>query len=204
MQNKLQELTNKLYNEGLSKGKQEAEQMKATAKQEADAIISQAKEKAKEILENAQKSAEELKTKAENDIKMASSQAFSSLKQEIEKAIITKAIAAPVDSSLTDKAFVEDIISHIVKAFNPSTSEPVALSVILPETVKADADKYVTAKVKDLCSAGLEVTFSKNLESGFKIGPKEEGYMLSFTNEDFKALISEFLRPKTRTLLFGE
>lgn len=204
MQNKLQELTNKLYNEGLSKGKQEAEQMKATAKQEADAIIAQAKEKAKEILENAQNSAEELKTKAENDIKMASSQAFTSLKQEIEKAIITKSVSTPIDASLTDKAFIESIISQIVKAFNPSTSEPVALSIILPEAIKADADKYVTAKVQKLCTAGLDVTFSKNLDSGFKIGPKAEGYMLSFTNEDFKALIGEFLRPKTRTLLFGE
>lgn len=32
MQNKLQELTDKLYNEGLSKGKQEAEEMVAKAK----------------------------------------------------------------------------------------------------------------------------------------------------------------------------
>ena len=40
MQNKLQELTDKLYNEGLQKGKQEAEQLKANAKNEAAQKIS--------------------------------------------------------------------------------------------------------------------------------------------------------------------
>ena len=79
MQNKLQELTDKLYNEGLSKGKQEAEEIKATAQKEADAIISQANQKAKEILDAANKQAEELKTKSENDIRMAANQTFSSL-----------------------------------------------------------------------------------------------------------------------------
>ena len=49
MQNKLQELTDKLYNEGLSKGKQEAEQMKANAKNEAAQIIAQAKEEAENL-----------------------------------------------------------------------------------------------------------------------------------------------------------
>ena len=39
MQNKLQELTDKLYNEGLSKGKQEAELLRANAKKEAEKII---------------------------------------------------------------------------------------------------------------------------------------------------------------------
>ena len=36
MQNKLQELTDKLYNEGLSKGKQEGEEILAKAKVQAD------------------------------------------------------------------------------------------------------------------------------------------------------------------------
>ena len=81
MQNKLQELTDKLYNEGLQKGKQEAEQLKANAKNEAAQIIAQAKEQAQEIISKAQADAAELKSKTENDVKMASQQAFSAVKQ---------------------------------------------------------------------------------------------------------------------------
>ena len=42
MQNKLQELTDKLYNEGLSKGKQEGEDILAKAKVQADEIVTKA------------------------------------------------------------------------------------------------------------------------------------------------------------------
>ena len=44
MQNKLQELTDKLYQEGLSKGKQEGENLVAQAKAEAEKIIRGAEE----------------------------------------------------------------------------------------------------------------------------------------------------------------
>ena len=60
------------------------------------------------------------------------------------------------------------------------------------------------SKVEKLCTGGIEVRFSKAIDNGFRIGPKDEGYLISFTDEDFKAIISEYLRPKTRKLLFGE
>ena len=42
MQNKLQELTDKLYNEGLSKGKQEGEELLAKAKAQVDDMLARA------------------------------------------------------------------------------------------------------------------------------------------------------------------
>ena len=81
MDNKLQELTDKLYNEGLSKGKQEAEALKAAAAKESEQIISEARKEADRILEAARKEAEELRTRVEGDIRMASSQTISAIRQ---------------------------------------------------------------------------------------------------------------------------
>lgn len=203
MQNKLQELTDKLYNEGLSKGKQEAEQMKANAKNEAAQIIAQAKEQAQQILAKAQAEAAELKSKTENDIKMASSQAFTAVKQQIEGAIIAKMVGAPVKSATTDTQFLKTIISAVVSAFNPKNEDSVALSIILPADKQKELENYAKESLETICSAGVDVQFSKNVQGGFKISPKGEGYMLSFTDKDFENLIAEYLRPKTRELLFG-
>ena len=63
MQNKLQELTDKLYNEGLSKGKQEGEAILNEARIKADKITAAANSEAEKILSQARKEAEELKTK---------------------------------------------------------------------------------------------------------------------------------------------
>ena len=201
MQNKLQELTDKLYNEGLSKGKQEAEQLKANAKEEAAQIIAQAKEQAQEILAKAQAEAAELKSKTENDVKMAAAQTFTAVKQQIENAIVTKALA-PVKGATSETEFLKEIVKTVVAAFNPANTDSVALEVILPADKKAEMEKFAAESLNKICSAGVEVQFSKNIQGGFKIAPKGEGYMLSFTDKDFENIISEYLRPKTKALLF--
>ena len=203
MQNKLQELTDKLYNEGLSKGKQEAEQMKANAKNEAAQIIAEAKAQAEEILAKAQADAAELKSKTENDVKMASQQAFTAIKKQIEDAIIAKSIATPVKAATSETEFLKEIVKTIVSAFNPAESDSVALEVILPAEKKEEMEKFAKETLCKICSAGIDIQFSKNIQGGFKISPKGEGYMLSFTDKDFENIIAEYLRPKTKALLFG-
>lgn len=203
MQNKLQELTDKLYNEGLSKGKQEAELMKANAKNEAADIIAKAKEEAEQILNRAKSEAAELKSKTENDIKMASVQAFAAVKQQIENVIVTKALAQPVKAAVSETDFIKTIITAIVSAFNPNEADAVALDVILPADKKAELEQFMAQNISGICKAGINVEYSKNIAGGFKIGPKGEGYMISFTDKDFENIIAQYLRPKTKELLFG-
>ena len=122
MQNKLQELTEKLYNEGLSKGKQDAEELKANAKAQAAEIVKRANEEAAQILKNAELEAEELKQKSANDIKMASGQALQQVKHEIEQAIVCNSVGAKVDAAMNDADFVKSLILEIVKAIEPTNA----------------------------------------------------------------------------------
>jgi V/A-type H+-transporting ATPase subunit E len=41
------------------------------------------------------------------------------------------------------------------------------------------------------------------MNGGFKISPKDGGYMLRFTDEEFTQLIANYLRPATKKILFG-
>ena len=102
MQDKLQELTDKLYNEGLSKGKKEAEDLLAKAGREADNIIAQANEKAAQIIAKAEKDAGEMKSRVENDIRMASTQSISATRQQIENLISAKAVGSNVGKAFSD------------------------------------------------------------------------------------------------------
>ena len=88
MDNKLQELTDKLFNEGLSKGKAEGEALLAQSKEKAAAIVEEARKEAAAIVEKARKEAEELSTKVSNDIRMASSQSIQATKKDIENLVI--------------------------------------------------------------------------------------------------------------------
>jgi len=204
MQNKLQELTDKLYNEGLSKGKAEAEQMKANASKEAEKIIAKAKEDAGRIMEQAKKDAADLMSKCESDIKMSSAKAISALRKEVENLIVAKAVDANVDKSLKDGKFIEKMITSIVSSFNAANPQAVELQAILPENMKSELATFVSTQAADTFNKGVSFTFSKAIEAGFQIGPKDGSYILSFTDADLQNVISQYLRPTTKSIVFGK
>ena len=201
MQNKLQELTDRLYNEGLSKGKQEGEEILAKAKVQAEEIIAKANTEAEAILSAAKKEAEELKTKVQSDLKMAAGQSIAATKKDIETLIVTKMTESEVKDALTSAAFVKEVILAVAKGFN--TEEPVDLELVLPEALKKDLEGFVANEMAKAVKGSVEASFSKKIAGGFTIGPKNGGYFVSFTGETFNALISEYLRPATKKLLFG-
>ena len=201
MQNKLQELTDRLYNEGLSKGKQEGEELLAKAKVKAEEIVAKAKAEAAQIVAAAQKEAEEIKTKTASDVKMAAGQSIAATKKDIETLIVGKMTEAEVKKALTSAEFVKEIIKAVAEKF--TTDGPVDLEVVLPESLKKDVEPFLTKELAKTLGAGVEASFSKKVSGGFRIGPKDGGYFISFTDETFNELISEYLRPATKKLLFG-
>ena len=54
----------------------------------------------------------------------------------------------------------------------------------------------------ELLKAGVEVGYSKDVKSGFKVGEKDGGYYISFTDESFDALFKEYLREKVSNMLY--
>jgi V/A-type H+-transporting ATPase subunit E len=201
MQNKLQELTEKLYAEGLSKGKQEGEEILAKAKVQADEIVAKAHAEAAAIVAAAKKDAEDLKTKVESDVKMAASQSVAATKKDIETLVVAKMTEAEVKNALTSADFVKEVVLAVAKGFN--AEEPVDLEVVLPETLKKDLEGFVASELGKTLKCEVNASFSKKVAGGFTIAPKDGGYFISFTEETFNELISEYLRPATKKLLFG-
>ena len=203
MQDKLQALTDKLYNEGLSKGKHDGEELLQKAHAEAEGIITQAKAEAERIIAQANKEADELKTKVAADVKMAATQSIAVTKQEIEKMVVTKAATEGVKANMGNATFVKELITSVVRAFNPQNASPVDLSLILPESLKAELEPFVKNEIASQFKGEVKVDYSKKMNGGFKVSPKEGGYILQFSDEEFTQLIANYLRPATKKILFG-
>ena len=202
MQNKLQELTDKLYNEGLAKGKQEAGNLLEQARQQADEIIAQANAKAAQILDDARREAEDLKVRVEGDVKMASNQTMSALRQQIAQMIETKTVGGAIDATLADGKFMGKLLETIAGAFNAGGAQA-SLDVILPEAMKGSLDSFLKQNISSELAKGMSFSFSDDIDGGFRIAPKDGGYYLDFSDESFKALLGEYLRPATKKILFG-
>ena len=198
---KLQELTQKLYEEGLAKGKQDGEALLQKAQSEAEGIVKQAQEEAEAILAKARKDAEDFKVKVEGDVKMAAQQAVQATRSDIENLVVAKVVDGTVDKALANEDYIKGIITAVAQKF--SADEPADLSLVLPESLKAALEPFVKNELGKLLGKGVDATFSKKLAGGFKIGPKDGGYFVSLTDDTFKDLIGAYLRPATKSLLFG-
>ena len=199
MQNKLQELTEQLYNEGLAKGRQEGDRYLEEARGQAAAILEDAKREAEGIVAAAEKKAADLRSKAEADVRMASAQALQATRKCIEDLIVTR---AATQTATSDPEFLKSIIKTVAERF--SASEGTDIALVLPESLQAKLEPWVRGELSKALASPVEVSFSRKFSGGFTIGPGDGSYYISFTDKTFNELIAEYLRPVTRKLLFGE
>jgi V/A-type H+-transporting ATPase subunit E len=204
MQSKLNELTEKIYQEGITKVLTESEKITNDAKREAHTIISNAHEQANQIIEQAKKEAEDLKTRTLSELKLSARQMFSDVKQQIINIIELKTIQEDTKRTFSEISFIGDIIKTIIEKWNPDSSESPNLLILLPESKRTELESYFNQKLNTILQAGIVIQYTDRIQSGFKISPQGSGYNISFTDEDFDALFTSYLRPKLTSLLFDK
>ena len=192
MENKLQQLTQKLYEEGLEKGRSEAEKCVADAHKEAEEIIRKAEDKAEDVAKN-----------TATEISLAGKQAVARLKAEIASLITAKSTSEGVKAAAMDGAFLKEMLLSVAKNWNGASAGKVELKALLPEAKRTELDAAFEKATKELLKEGIEVGYSKEVKSGFRISEKDGGYYISFADADLEALVSEYLREKVSNMLFG-
>lgn len=197
---KLKELTERLYGEGLEKGRAEADRLVAEAQASAAKILAEAKAEAAKIVKQAEDKAADTAKNSMTEISLAGKQALAKIKNEIADAIIAKSVNAGVAEAVVDAAFVKQLLLAVAAAWNSGAK--VELKAMLPAALESEFSKVFEASAKELLAAGIEVGYSKDVRNGFKVGQKDGGYYIAFTDESFAALMQEYLREKVSKLLF--
>ncbi len=198
---KIQELTDKIYKEGIEKAKKEHDTIVEKAKKEADEIIKSAKQKEKEIIEQANKKADEIKDNINTEIQLAAKQSISKIKQQIANIVTSKQVENPVKTAFKDDEFIKQMILEVLKNWDINNLQ--SLELILPEEKEADINNFFNNKAKELLDKGLEINFSQNIKSGFKIINQNKNYLISFTEQDFVNYFKKQLKDKTKKMLFS-
>lgn len=197
MNDKLQELTDKIYLEGVEKGKNEAKEIVSKASEDAEKIIAKAKADAEKILADAEKQAKELEKNTKSELKLYTDQSLNALKSEITNIISEKVASIAVNSALNDKQFMQSIISDIASKWI-SNGEV----VIETKDVKSLED-YFMANAKELLNKGVTIKEVKGLKTDFTISPVNNGYKVAFGENEFIEYFKDFLRPKLVDMLFN-
>lgn len=202
MENKLQELTRKLYDEGLEKGRAEADRLVAEAKERAARTIREAEAEAERILSEARVKADDTAKNTMTEIALAGKQAVAKIKSEIASLIVARSTASSVKSAALDPEFVKQLLLTVARNWNGADSSRGDLQALLPESEREAFAKTFDAAARELLAEGIEVGYSERVKSGFKVGARDGGYYISFSDEAFDELLREFLREKVYRLLY--
>jgi len=196
MDSKIQEITEKIYREGVEKGESEANRIISEANAQKQTIINEAEAQAKRIVDEAEKKASELKKNTESELKLFASQAVEALKSEVAHLITGEITSSNVKAAIADKTFMQKIILEMVKEW--AKNEELTI-----QTADADAlVKYFEANAKDLLNKGIKINKVNGKDTSFTIVPSDGSYKITFGEEEFISFFKEFLRPQLIEMLF--
>ena len=193
---KIQELTSKLYTEGVEKGREEAERIIAEAKAREEKIVKEAKAKADHLIAAAQKEQAELKKHTEAELKLFASQSAEALKTEIINLLTDKLATMNVKAAMEDKGFMQKLIGELLT--NWSKDETLTLGVENAAALEA----YIASNMKHLLEKVLKIESVNGIKTGFTLTPADGTYKVRFGEEEFIDYFKEFLRPQIQQLLF--
>ncbi len=193
---KIKELTEKLYQEGVEKGQAEAQRIIDEAKAKAEEIVAEAKEQAAAIEAKAKKEAVELDANTKNELKLYTNQALNALKSEVANVLTDKVVAGSVADLVADKDFLGRFTVALAEQW--VAQEPVVIS-----TTDADQLKdYFKAHAKALLDKGVTIEKVAGVNALFTIAPADGSYRINFGKEEFESYFKAFLRPQLVEMLF--
>ena len=196
MENKIQERTEKIYAEGVEKGKAEADRIIADAQAKAEAIIADAQAKAEAVVADAKKSAEDISANTRSELKLYGAQALGALKSETATMLTDTVVKSAVKDALAGDS-LKALIVKIAERW--SADEPLVISTSEAAELKA----FFAAKAKALLDKGVEIKQVNGVKTSVSIAPADGSYKVNFGEGEFEAFFKSFLRPQMVELLFS-
>ena len=193
---KLQELTDKIYAEGVEKGNAEAQQIIDTANAKAAEIIAAAKKEAAGKVAAAEQKAQELDKNTRAELRLFAEQSVNALKTEVANLLTDKVASDSVQAATADPKFMQGIIAKLAQEMAKDGN--VTIDAKDAESLKV----YFAANAKDLLNKGVKIEEVKGIKTDFAIVPEKGGYKLNFGDKEFVEYFKEFLRPQLIELLF--
>lgn len=196
MDTRLQELTDKLYAEGVEKGNEQAAAIVNEAEQKAAQIIEQARAEASRIVDEANRKAQELDKNTRSELRLFANQSVSALKTEITNLLNNRLASDSVKAATADKAFMQKLIADLVAQLAKDGS-------VVVEAKDAELLKQqLASQAKDLLAKKIEIKEVKGIKTDFVITPQQGGYKLEFGDDQLVEYFKEYLRPQLIELLF--
>jgi len=195
MDNKVQEITEKIYREGVEKGQADAQKIVEAAEAEKATLLKKAQHEAEKIVADAKRFAEELNRNTQSELQLYAGRALEALKSEIANlltgSIVDVAVNASVNNQWLQKLMLTLATDWITKE-----------NVVIQTSDAAALTQYFAQQAQNLLNKGVKIEQVNGKPTAFAIMPADKGYKVQFGEAEFAAYFEEFLRPQLVEMLF--
>lgn len=196
MDSQIQALTEKVYQEGVLKGEQEAAKILAAANAQAEQVERDARTRAEQIIAEAQRSASELKSNTEREIKLNASKLIEATKASIVDVLAGRIAGDSVQALTANPELLQRVVLEIAKGFD--LKHGVEITSSQAEVLKA----YFAQNAKALLEEGLTIKQVAGKATQYTIRPQNGSFKVEIGEQEFVELFKSILRPQLAQELF--
>ncbi len=194
MDSQIQALTEKVYQEGVLKGEQEAAKILADANAQAEQVERDAR--AEQIIADAQRSASELKSNTERELKLNASKLIEATKASIVDVLAGRIAGDSVQALTANPELLQRVVLEIAKGFD--LKHGVEITSSQAEELKA----YFAQNAKALLEEGLTIKQVAGKATQYTIRPQNGSFKVEIGEQEFVELFKSILRPQLAQELF--
>ena len=196
MDSQIQALTEKVYQEGVLKGEQEAAKILADANAQAEQVERDARTRAEQIIAEAQRSASELKSNTERELKLNASKLIEATKASIVDVLAGRIAGDSVQALTANPELLQRVVLEIAKGFD--LKHGVEITSSQAEELKA----YFAQNAKALLEEGLTIKQVAGKATQYTIRPQNGSFKVEIGEQEFVELFKRILRPQLAQELF--
>jgi V/A-type H+-transporting ATPase subunit E len=193
---KIQELTSKIYEEGIIKGNQDADRIREDAQNFYNHKIKEAEDQAQQIIHKAEEQAAELSKNTKSELQLFARQAVDALKTEIVNLLADKIAVSSIEKAFETKDFMHKLLLSFVQQM--AKDEQITVS----GEDAVEFKTYVENNAREILNNNLIIKEVKGMLAEFIIEPKDGSFKIYFGEEEFLNYFKTFLRPQLVEMFF--
>ena len=211
----VQDLIDRLSQEGVAEGERQAHQIVADANHRADSIVRSARAEAEEIRRSAQQDADKFRSSSEEALKVACRDAVRDFASRIHDGF-RQLLQELVQHQLGDDQTLKQMILEISRQAAPP--EDATVELLLPRTaikeeevrqriLSGDHDaltQFVRGLLGEDIREGFTVGFGRDTQHGLCVRVVDQQVEIDLTEEAITELLARHLMPRFRAVMRGD
>lgn len=213
----VQELIDKLKNQGVSEGQKQAEQIISEAHNKASQILSQAKTESDKLLSEARHKIDVERKSSHEAIKTAFRDTEISLRSRVREAFSAH-LRRLVSFELSDINFIKQLVLAIASEKTNEITQVARADILLPAKIfetdengshlsqegKQGMSHLVLGITHDMLREGIELKPSTDVKGGIKVRLIDKDIDLDLTDEALSDLLLKYLLPRYIEIVSGQ